>query len=196
MNRPRLTKVLILCLVLAFSVASTAFTQGGTYLDDEGDSLWEEETFTDVTGQEFETVDRQYVGEEQIKAAEEAARKAGIPTLDIAAAIEKDKQLMPDNIIYGIGTGAVIGGWLALVQGQDARQNVQYLSIGILTGSLIGMLIGTKSLYLPSTQPISSIDENRLLGQNDNPHNFARLNPGNADSAGSPKLRIDFQFKF
>ena len=178
------------------SIFSLGYAQEATYLDDEGDSLWEEETFTDVTGQEFETVDRQYVGEEQIKAAEEAAKKAGLPTLDIAAAIEKDKQLMPDNIVYGIGTGALLGGWLALIQGKDARQNVQYLSVGVLSGALIGMLIGTKSLYLPPVQPVSSIDNMKPLDFGYNNRYSPARNADHARNLSFPSIQLNFRIKF
>ena len=196
MNLSRLTKVIVLWTVFSLTFASFSYAQQGTYLDDEGDTLWEEETFTDVTGQEFETIDRQYVGEEQIKAAEEARRKAGLPTVDIAAAIEKDKELMPDNIVYGIGTGAIIGGWLALVQGQDARQNVQYLTVGVLVGVLIGMLVGTKSLYLPPAQQVSLINDLPSLSLDTNEPEFTPASSKYTGASQSPKYRLNLQFKF
>jgi|APSaa5957512622_1039677.scaffolds.fasta_scaffold30932_2 hypothetical protein len=196
MNLSLLTKITVIFTVFSLTFASFSYAQQGTYLDDEGATLWEEETFTDVTGQEFETIDRQYVGEEQIKAAEEARKKAGLPTVDIAAAIEKDKQLMPDNIVYGIGTGAVIGGWLALVQGQDARQNVQYLSVGVLVGALIGMLIGTKSLYLPPAQANSLIDVLPTMEQEYKTRGFSSVNADYADVSRSPKFNLSVQFNF
>lgn len=116
--------------------------------------------------------------------------------MDIAAAIEKDKQLMPDNIVYGIGTGAVIGGWLALVQGQDARQNVQYLSVGVLVGALIGMLIGTKSLYLPPAQANSLIDVLPTMEQEYKTRGFSSVNADYADVSRSPKFNLSVQFNF
>ncbi len=152
-----------LLLILTISVFclysfSGAFAQNTGYLEDNSDSLWEEEGYLDATGREFETGDSQYVGEEEIKEAEEAARRAGVPSVDLAAALNRDKELMPDNIVYGIGTGAVLGGWLALVQGKTARENVSYLSIGILGGVLLGMAVGTKSLYIKQGQPISRLE--------------------------------------
>jgi len=146
-------------LVISLSSVSTGFAQNTRYLEDEGDSLWEEQGYRDATGQEFETGDTQYVGEQEIKESQEAARRAGRPSVNLAAALEKDKELLPDNIIYGIGTGAVIGGWLALVQGKDARDNVRFLSVGIISGVLLGMAVGTKSLYIQPVQPISLLEK-------------------------------------
>ncbi len=149
-------------LVFCFYSVSGVFAQNTGYLEDNSDSLWEEEGYLDATGKEFETGDNQYVGEDEIKAAEEAARRSGAPSVDLAAALNRDKELMPENIVYGIGTGAVLGGWLALVQGKTARENVSYLSIGILGGVLLGMAVGTKSLYIEQGSPISQLDDSNI----------------------------------
>ena len=129
--------------------APLALSQTYDYVEDEGISLWEEEGFIDSTGEEseFETEDGQYVSEEEVKLQEEAMRRAQVPGLNVAEALEKDKKLLPDNILYGIGTGVVIGGWFALLQGENARQNVQFVSVGIVGGVLLGIMVGTKSLY-------------------------------------------------
>lgn len=150
---------------------SFALAQEIDYLEDDGDSLWEEEKFLDVTGSEFETGDTQYVGEEEVKAAEAARKAAGIPTIDLAAALEKDKEMLPDNIMYGVGTGAMIGGWFALVQGGTARDNVRYLTVGILAGVLLGTAVGNKALFMQRApggvlnQPSSQPEPNRFLPQ-------------------------------
>lgn len=143
-----LTTLLTLLFFLASITQPCVFAQEIDYLEDEGESLWEEEKFLDVTGSEFETGDTQYVGEEDVKAAEAARKAAGIPTIDLAAALEKDKEMLPDNIMYGVGTGAMIGGWFALVQGGTARDNVRYLTVGILAGVLLGTAVGNKALFM------------------------------------------------
>jgi len=177
-NRPVFT-LLIACLLLISSIPA-AFAQSG-YLEDESDYLWEEQEYQDATGKEFETTDTQYVGEQEIKQAEEAARRSGRPSIDLAAALEKDKELLPDNIVYGIGTGAVIGGWLALIQGKDARDNVRFVSVGIISGLLLGMAVGSKSLYidqgLPSSSLIPSGNPNKaVLKESPIQFGFARIN--------------------
>ncbi|MBT3225300.1 MAG: hypothetical protein HN580_08405 [Deltaproteobacteria bacterium] len=170
---PRILIISVLC----FYSVSAVFAQNTGYLEDNSDSLWEEQGYLDSTGREFETSDSQYVGEQEIKEAEEARRRSGLPSVDLAAALEQDKELMPDNIIYGIGTGAVIGGWLALVQGENARDNVRFLSVGIISGVLLGMAVGTKSLYIEQNQPISRLENTDVQA------------PGKATS---PPFHIDF----
>lgn len=149
--------ILLLASLFLIVSLSTSFAQSG-YLEDESDYLWEEQEYQDAAGMEFETSDSQYVGEQEIKEAEAAAIRAGRPSVDLAAALEQDKELLPDNIIYGIGTGAVIGGWLALVQGKNARDNVRYLSVGIISGILLGMAVGSKSLYIEQGVPMSQLN--------------------------------------
>ncbi len=188
-----LAYLLILGITL---VAPIGFAQEIEYLDDEGTSLWEEEQFLDVTGQEFETEDHQYVGEEEVQAAEEAAKKVGVPGVNLVAAIEQDKKLLPDNILYGVGTGALIGGWWALTQGKDSRTNISYVTMGVLGGALLGVAVGAKSIYIgPKSQisfkidsmPATKSDQNRIL-QADQKYNV--------NKSFSPHARIDFQFKF
>ncbi|MBU3915154.1 hypothetical protein KKA14_06430 [bacterium] len=164
------------------------------YLEDDGTTLWEEEKFLDATGQEFETDSTQYVGEEEVQAAEEAAKKSGIPNINIAAALEQDKEMMPDNIIYGIGTGAMLGGWFALVQGNDARENVRYLTVGILLGAGLGFLVGSKSLFL-QIGPSASNQYEHLQFQKRNPFDTGQ-NQQKSSQTKDSLARIDFQFKF
>lgn len=164
MKSPFLLKLLILILFTQFSLHTVAFSQDPRYLEDEGEYLWDEQQFLDVTGEEFKTEDSQYVGDEEVKAAREAAKRAGIPSIDLAAALERDKEMLPDNIMYGIGTGALIGGWFALVEGGNARDNVRYLTIGTLAGALLGVAIGYKSMFIPQGPEISALDFSPAAG--------------------------------
>jgi len=136
--------------IITLLFTGTCFAQDVDYLEDDGTSLWEDEGFIDSIGdldEQFNTSDGQYVSEEEIKAQEAALKASQGSGLNIADALEKDKQLLPDNIMYGMGTGAVIGGWFALWSGKGGRENVQYLSVGILAGVLLGITVGTKSFY-------------------------------------------------
>lgn len=119
-------------------------------------------------------------------------KKAGIPSIDLAAALERDVQMLPDNILYGVGTGAMLGGWLALVQGKNARENVSYVTIGILLGALLGVSIGNKTLFISSSTPL---DNNEAL----TPQNVsAERNDGfNPSFFITPQMaKFDLQFNF
>ncbi len=178
----------ILALILFIAIPTLVFSQGYDYIEDEGTSLWEEEGFIDSSGaeSEFGADDGQYIGEEEVEAREEALKQAQVPGLDIAAALEKDKKLLPDNILYGVGTGVVIGGWFALLQGKNARENVQYVSLGILAGVLLGITVGTKSLYTQTAYHFNDEFQQRFEP------------PQPALPAGNNKMlaRIDFEYRF
>lgn len=76
MKPSRFLTIPVLIIFLLVTIQPCVFSQDINYLEDEGDSLWEEQQFLDVTGQEFQTEDAQYVGEEEIQAAEDAAKKS------------------------------------------------------------------------------------------------------------------------
>jgi hypothetical protein len=155
MKPPIFIRITVLLFFMFYSFQPVLMAQSANYLEDEGSSLWEEQQFLDVTGEEFATEDAQYVGEEDITAAQEAARRAGIPSIDLASALEREKEMLPDNIMYGIGTGAMLGGWFALVMGEEARENVRFLTVGTLVGALLGVAVGYKSLFMSQRASLS-----------------------------------------
>jgi len=182
-----------LALIFCISLGTTPFlySQQADYLEDEGESLWEKQQFIDSTGQEFETQDQQYIGEDQAKEAEAAARQSGIPAVNIAEALEKDKKLLPDNILYGIGTGVVIGGWFALQLGESARENTRFLSVGVLAGILLGVAVGTKSLYSQKPQ-YSSLDTDSANGKDETIDFQLQSTIKN----NTPQIGFNLQYKF
>lgn len=165
-NPSFLLRLVVLVIFTLFSLQPLALAQNPDYLEDEGESLWEEQQFLDVTGEEFTTEDAQYVGEEEVKQAQEAAERAGLPSIDLAAALQRDQEMLPDNIMYGIGTGALIGGWFALVEGGDSRENVRFLTVGTLAGALLGIAIGNKSLFMAQA-PVNSPSTGIALNEPD-----------------------------
>jgi hypothetical protein len=184
----------ILIVSLSLGLGPAAYAQSGYgYLEDEGASLWVEGEFMDTTGMEFETTDAEYVGEDQVRSAEAAARRAGLPTIDLAAAIEQDKELMPENIVYGIGTGAVIGGWLALVQGESARENVRYVSVGVVAGVLLALAVGTKSLYQTPGYSYRQPDRPNLSAA---PNRTPAFSLDVLPTPNAPLAKLNFRFSF
>ena len=146
-----MTKYLfIFSVTLLILMGNSAFAQtGGGYMEDNGSSLWQQDNFIDPSDANaaLDTSSNEYVGEEEVQAFQEAARSAQGPGINLAAALEKDKQYLPDNIMYGLGTGLTIGGWFALLQGSSARDNTRYIGLGLVGGALLGIAIGTKSVY-------------------------------------------------
>lgn len=140
----------LLILFVSFYVLD-AHAQQPIYLEDEGSGLWQQDAFieSDELDDPLSESSGEYIGDEKLKAYEEAARMGRGPQHNIAAALEKDSRLLPENMVYGIGTGLALGGWIALLQGGDARDNTRYLGVGLVGGILIAMAVGTKSVYQP-----------------------------------------------
>lgn len=177
-------------MLILFGFSLTGVCQGiggqdlGTgYLEDEGTSLWDEGGFMDDTGEN----DGQYLEEDEVRAQEAAALRAmkEDPSIDIVKALEQDRALLDDNIIYGVGTGVTIGGWLALLYGNNARQNVQYVSLGIISGVILGVLLGTKSLYQSALDPYETM-----------PIEGYQPKQTPLNSSENMLARLDFQIRF
>ena len=147
-----MTKYLFIFSVsLLILMGNSAFAQdsSGGYMEDNGSNLWQQDSFIDPNDVDsaLDTNSNEYVGEEEVQAFQDAARNAQGPGINLAAALEKDKQYLPDNIMYGLGTGLTIGGWFALLQGSSARDNTRYIGLGLVGGAMLGIAIGTKSVY-------------------------------------------------
>lgn len=145
----------LLFLLSLFVLSTPLLAQGDIdYIEDEGRSLWDEEIFSDSVGgdgseSEFDSGSGQYISEEEALAQERRFKKNRAPVHDLAAAIDQDKELGLANIKYGLFTGLTLGGWFALWQGTNARDNARYLGMGMVLGSLLGVSIGFKTVINP-----------------------------------------------
>ena len=65
--------------------------------------------------------------------------------------LERERQQSIANIGYGAGTGLMIGGWSAFIAQETTTRN-QWRTIGTSTviGGIIGMLLGTRSIWDPA----------------------------------------------
>jgi len=147
-------KYLFLGFLMVIFFTLEAHAQSPGYLEDEGSNLWNQESFIESNQDDasFGEAGGDYIGDEELKNIEAAAKRSQGPGLNLAAQLEKDKQMLPDNVMYGLGTGVMIGGWFAILQGKNARDNTRYLGVGVVVGTLLGMAIGTKSVYQPLLQ--------------------------------------------
>ena len=77
--------------------------------------------------------------------------------------LQREKQQSVANIGYGAGTGLIIGAWSAFITQTNTTRN-QWRTVGTSTiiGGIIGMLIGTRSIWDPAAaRPnIGSTDSN------------------------------------
>ena len=186
---------IIFCFILFFSVSNLAYAQdmdgNMNYMEDNGSSLWQQDSFVDPNDAEsaLDTSSNEYVGEEEVKAFQQAARAAQGPGVNLAAALEKDKQYLPDNIMYGLGTGLTIGGWFALLQGSSARENTRYIGLGLVGGALLGIAIGTKSVYAYKLQQAQNFN----IPKSQDPILSGPLHPFSAKPSFA---NLSYQWKF
>ncbi|MGK5092696.1 hypothetical protein WDW89_11870 [Deltaproteobacteria bacterium TL4] len=64
----------------------------------------------------------------------------------------EEKINAPLNVAYGAGTGLMIGGWIALLASRTARDTLRSIGLGIVTGSMVGVSIGTRSVWDPNAK--------------------------------------------
>ena len=149
---------LISILLCGFFICSTqpAFAQDGQYFEDESSGMWESETFIDDTGtsmpgesssMEDDLSDEDYVDESEV--IDMNLQDKPSQEIDIAAALDKEKDLLPLNVAYGAASGLFIGGWLAFVWAKSSRDKARAVGSGVVLGALVGLAVGTKAVYMP-----------------------------------------------
>ena len=63
--------------------------------------------------------------------------------------VEERANFVP-NILYGVGTGLIIGGWFAFLTANTSRETLRSIGLGIVLGGLMGSVIGSRSIIAPN----------------------------------------------
>ena len=114
------------------------------FLEDSDDGVSQEQDFTE--GDKF--VDETQIPED-IRGIDESGRR-----FQLTLSGERDELLI--NIAWGVGTGLMIGGWYALINEGDNRETQRALGLGMVMGSIMGTLVGSRSLFFPDiARPVS-----------------------------------------
>ena len=70
-----------------------------------------------------------------------------------------EREQLPQNAVWGAGTGLLIGGWFALINQGTSRETQRSLGLGVVLGTLVGLAVGARSLIAPKApQPVSALD--------------------------------------
>ena len=62
-----------------------------------------------------------------------------------------EREMLPLNAAWGAGTGLVIGGWFALINQGTSRETQRSLGLGVVLGTIVGLLVGARSLVAPDS---------------------------------------------
>ena len=65
------------------------------------------------------------------------------------AFLQQEKANFAPNILYGVGTGLIIGGWFALLTANTSRDTLRSIGLGIVLGGVMGSIIGGRSVLTP-----------------------------------------------
>ncbi|MBF0288240.1 MAG: hypothetical protein HQM14_10510 [SAR324 cluster bacterium] len=65
--------------------------------------------------------------------------------------LSEEKANFAPNVLYGVGTGLMIGGWFALLTATTSRDTLRSIGLGIVLGGVMGAVIGGRSVINPNT---------------------------------------------
>lgn len=192
--------------LFTFSHASKLLAQQEQYFEDEGSSLWQNESFIDDYGsmesgttpeekfQEGDQImDENYIDEGDIP-PEIDSREMEFNREVLADSLNREKNLLPLNVAYGAATGLLIGGWITLVKAGTAREKARNLGAGLVFGALMGLAVGTKSVYtnpaLYSETGVNKVEKIEELA-------MQKINYQHQQSLSIANMtNMTFQFKF
>ncbi len=64
--------------------------------------------------------------------------------------LAEEKANFAPNVLYGVGTGLMIGGWFALLTATTSRDTLRSIGLGIVLGGVMGAVIGGRSVITPN----------------------------------------------
>ena len=79
-------------------------------------------------------------------------RSTGVPTQTsrrMQLSLGRERTTLPLNVAWGAGTGLLIGGWFALISEGNNRQTQRPIGLGIVSGILLGVMVGTRNVFNP-----------------------------------------------
>ena len=130
-----------------FTQDDNAFFEDQSFGTEDTGSLSQEPDFTE--GNKF--VDEQLIPADQRSLTEGGRR--------LQLTLGKERDTLPLNIAWGAGTGLLIGGWLALIGEGDNRQTQRSIGLGIVTGILLGIAVGTRTVFNPESPRPPSVGQ-------------------------------------
>ena len=102
--------------------------------------------------------------------------------------LTKEGKDAPSNLGYGAGTGLMIGTWFAFIRKEtNTRQQFRTIGTSTVLGSLIGLMLGTRSVWNPDAPRPEEISE---------PTGFFQTPSGWLYAKRGEELKIAYRWKF
>jgi len=102
--------------------------------------------------------------------------------------LSKEGQDAPSNLGYGAGSGLMIGTWFAFIRKEtNTRQQFRTIGTSTVLGALVGILLGTRSVWNPSAPRPE--DSTKTTG-------FIKTQAGWFLSQNADVLKIAYRWKF
>lgn len=135
-----------------------AFVQDeDTYFEDTGTGSLPADQATGAPTEQDYTEGNKYIDENlvplQQRIPTETSRR-------LQLTLGSERQTLPLNVAWGAGTGLLIGGWFALIGQGNNRQTQRSIGLGIVSGILLGLAVGTRSLFNPHAPQPAKVGAN------------------------------------
>jgi len=102
--------------------------------------------------------------------------------------LSQDGKAVPSNLGYGAGTGLMIGTWFAFIRKEtNTRQQFRTIGSSTVVGALIGIMLGTRSVWDPGA-PRPEDDAS--------PTGFSQSPAGWLFAQNKESLKIAYRWKF
>lgn len=148
--------------IFCLAISPALFAQQDFLFEDDSLNTFEEEVFIDDMDlnelqlesdfeQDFNSnrvQEDQYLDEDIVPdETQELLQESLIQRRDFLA--EEKANFVP-NILYGVGTGLIIGGWLAFLTANNSRETFRSIGMGVVLGGLMGSVLGSRSIITPN----------------------------------------------
>ena len=110
--------------------------------------------------------------------------------------LSQEGKAVPSNLGYGAGTGLMIGTWFAFIRKEtNTRQQFRTIGTSTVVGALIGIMLGTRSVWDPGA-PRPEDDASPRPEDDASPTGFSQSPTGWLFAQNKESLKITYRWKF
>jgi len=112
--------------------------------------------------------------------------------------LSQEGKAVPSNLGYGAGTGLMIGTWFAFIRKEtNTRQQFRTIGTSTVVGALIGIMLGTRSVWDPGApRPEDDTSPTPRPEDDASPTGFSQSPAGWLFAQNKESLKIAYRWKF